>query len=119
MEFLLANWWLILIGIAAVVVLGFVVYKLFKTPLKENLEKVKQWLIYAVACAEKELGSGTGQIKLRAVYDQFLIRFPFLVAMISFEKFSKLVDEALDKFNDLLTKSEETKAYVENNKESN
>ena len=119
MDFILTNWWLILIGIAALVVLGFVIYKLFKTPLKENLAKVKEWLIYAVACAEKELGSGTGQIKLRAVYDQFLIRFPFLVAAIPFEMFSKLVDEALDKFNEILTKSQETKAYVENNKESN
>ncbi|MFR6482019.1 MAG: hypothetical protein ACLUPD_10785 [Anaerotignum faecicola] len=42
----------------------------------EQREKVKEWLLLAVTEAEKELGSGTGQLKLRYVYDLFLRRFP-------------------------------------------
>lgn len=113
-EFLLSNWAFIVIGI--VIVVAILIYKMTKTPMSENIEKVKEWLLYAVACAEKELGSGTGQIKLRAVYDQFLVRFPFLVALIPFDTFSGLVDEALEKLNELLATSQATKDYVENNK---
>lgn len=62
----------------------------------------KEWLVWAVAEAEKVLGSGTGQLKLRYVYDLAVIRFPIVSKVIPFSMFSKLVDAALAVMNDMI-----------------
>ena len=77
--------------------------------------QVKQWLLYAVIEAEKKMGGGTGEIKLRYVYDKFLIIFPKISLFISFELFKTLVDEALSKAKELLQENEKLKNYVEDN----
>lgn len=61
------------------------------------------------------MGSGTGEIKLRYVYDKFLIIFPKISLFISFELFKTLVDEALSKAKELLQENEKLKSYVEDN----
>lgn len=76
--------------------------------------KIKEWLLYAVTEAEKELGGGTGQLKLRQVYDLFVQRFPAVAAVISFDTFSGWVDEALEQMREMLAKNEQVAAYVEN-----
>ena len=58
--------------------------------------KVKEWLKYAVSIAEKDLGSGTGQLKLRQVYDMFIDKFPAFSSILPFPIFSKMVDTALE-----------------------
>lgn len=63
----------------------------------------KNWLVYAVAEAEKILGSGTGQLKLRMVYDMAVLRFPIMAKILPFNLFGKLVDAALDVMNDMIT----------------
>ena len=85
-------------------------------PTNEQLKKVKEWLLWAVAEAEKELGSGTGQLKLRYVYDMFIVKFPSLAKIISFETFSCMVDEVLDEFKKLLNKNDKMKKYIEGEK---
>ena len=65
-------------------------------------QKVRNWLVWAVSKAEQEFGSGTGQLKLRSVYNQFIARFPKLSTFITFKRFSALVDEALDILSDML-----------------
>ena len=82
-------------------------------PSNSQITKVKEWLLWAVTEAERELGSGTGQLKLRYVYDMFIVKFPFLVKVISFEHFSVLVDEALDKFRTLLETNQKLKDYID------
>lgn len=62
----------------------------------------KNWLVWAVAEAEKMLGGGTGQLKLRYVYDLAVIRFPIVSKVIPFSMFSKLVDAALAVMNDMI-----------------
>lgn len=62
----------------------------------------KNWLVWAVAEAEKVLGSGTGQLKLRYVYDMAVIRFPIMSKVLPFSMFSKLVDAALDVMRDMI-----------------
>ena len=113
MEFLLNNWWIFLVIIAIISILIYLIYTFIGYPTSTKLAKVREWLLYAVAAAEKELGSGTGQIKLRYVYDMFIARFPFLVKVISFEHFSILVDEALDKFRTLLETNQKLKDYID------
>lgn len=112
MDWFVNYWWLIVIAVAAVVVAAYGVYAFVKRPTSEQIEKVKEWLLYAVTEAEKELGSGTGQIKLRYVYDMFLTKFPFLTKAISFDTFSTLVDEVLEKFRALLETNDYLKTYV-------
>lgn len=84
-----------------------------KEPTDKKIQMVKEWLLYAVIQAEKDLGSGTGQIKLRYVWDMFIKTFPKLTPVISFELFSKLVDEALEQMRHLLETNKDIGAYVE------
>ena len=101
-DFVVENWF-VLVGLMAVVAAGgYAIYVFVKMPSDKQLSKVKEWMLYAVTKAEKELGGGTGQIKLRYVYDMFVARFTWLAKTISFEMFSMMVDEALDKMKTML-----------------
>ena len=114
LDFLMTNWqWIagvIILMTAAIITL----IKFDKKTRDEQIHQVKEWLLYAVMEAEKELGSGTGALKLRFVYDMFITKFPLLVALIPFSTFSSFVDEALDKFKKLLATTPELQAYVAN-----
>lgn len=113
MEFLINYWYFLVAAIAVLTVAGYAIYTFIKRPTTEQISKVKEWLLYAVTAAEKELGSGTGQIKLRYVYDMFIAKFPYLVKVIPFETFSILVDEALDKFRNMLDNNTNLQSYIE------
>lgn len=75
--------------------------------------KVREWLVWAVTRAEKELGGGTGQLKLRQVYDWFVTKFPALSAVLPFRVFSAWVDTALEKMKSMLTNNASVANYVE------
>ena len=107
MEFVM-NYWYVIVGIIAVlIVAGFAVYKFAGLPTKSQVAKIKEWLLFAVTKAEQELGEKTGQLKLRTVYDLFVSKFPTTAKLVSFETFSRWVDEALV----------EMKKMLENNKQ--
>ena len=112
--FFIENWYFIVTAIVMVVMAGVICWNFFKLPTKEQIAKIKEWLLYAVTEAEKELGGGTGQLKLRQVYDLFVQRFPAVAAVISFDTFSGWVDEALEQMREMLAKNENVAAYVEN-----
>lgn len=65
-------------------------------------QKVLNWLVWAVGQAEQEFGGGTGQLKLRSVYNQFITMFPKLSTLITFNRFSELVDKALEILDKML-----------------
>lgn len=88
------------------------VYVFVKMPSDKQLNKVREWLLYAVTKAEKELGGGTGQIKLRYVYDMFVARFTWLARVISFEAFSMMVDEALERMKKMLESNKAMQTLV-------
>ena len=113
MTFLLENWYLFVAAIAVAVVIGVVIGKFLNLPGSEQIEKCKEWLLWAVTEAEKELGSGTGQLKLRQVYDLFIQRFPAIAKMISFDTFMLWVDEALEKMREMLKQNKAVKELVE------
>lgn len=103
-----------IIGLVAAA--GYVIWKIYnfiKMPKADQFEAVKEWLLWAVAEAEKLYGSGTGVLKLRYVYDLFLSRFKELEYFITFDEFSKMVDDSLIGFKDLLEKNEKINNYVE------
>lgn len=104
----------VVIGILAVViVIGYAIYKFTKLEKSKQLEIMQEWLLLAVVQAEKELGGGTGQIKLRYVYDMFLNKFKFVSKIITFEQFSALVDIALIKMNDMLQSNKQIQDYID------
>ncbi len=101
---------------AVIVVIGAAaigIYQFCKLTKQKQIEIILEWLLLAVIKAEKELGSGTGQVKLRYVYDLFLDKFKFLSLVISFERFSLLVDQALDAMKDMIAKNQQVKDYIE------
>ena len=99
-----------LIILAALI--GSSVYHFVKLDKQQKVSNVKEWLKLAVVEAEKALGGGTGQLKLRYVYDKFLERFPYLAKFISFETFSGYVDEALEQLKALLESNSKVSAYI-------
>lgn len=113
MTWLIDNWYIAIGIIAVLVVAGFAIYKFTGLPNKEQMVKIKEWLLFAVVEAEKELGSGTGKIKLSMVYSAFITKFPITSKIISFETFSKLVDIALDEMKELLESNEKVKQLIE------
>lgn len=96
MNWIINNWYIIIGFIALLGTFIYVSIKFLKLPTKQQIEAVKQWLVYACIEAEKALGSKTGILKLRYVYDLFVSKFPWLAQIVSFEYFSGLVDEALE-----------------------
>lgn len=109
MDWMAQSFWIF----AVVVVVLTSVIGFFNLAKEKRIEKIKEWLLYACTLAEKELGSGTGQVKLRYVYDLFLDKFKFMSMIITFEQFSNLVDNSLDSLREMLKNNKEIKKLVE------
>ena len=116
MNWLVDNWYLIVGLIAVILMVVAGVVNFFKLPTSAQISNVKEWLKYAVAEAEKALGSGTGQLKLRMVYDMAIQTFPWLAKCIKFEQFSKWVDDALEWLNHQLENNENIVKLVKEDK---
>ena len=101
-----------LIIIALIILICVIIYAI------REPKKVKEWLIFACIQAEKTLGSGTGKLKLRTVYDMFINQFPFMSVLISFDTFSKWVDIALVEMREKKKKNEHIKEVIVNEKEN-
>ena len=112
MEFLIENWYIILAAMALGALAVVAVVRVFRLPREKQMENVRQWLLGAVTAAEKELGGGTGKLKLRTVYDAFLTKFPWLAPVIPFEQFSGLVDDALVEMRKLLADNKAVQQMV-------
>lgn len=113
MEFIINYWYIILAVIAILAAAAVATYRYLGLPREEQLAKVREWLLWAVTGAEKELGGGTGKLKLRQVYDLFVTRFPWLVRVVSFDMFSDMVDDALEEMRSMLQTNTAVKVLVE------
>lgn len=96
---------LIISGIVTIIVITYLIIN--------ERGNIKEWLIQAVTKAEKELGGGTGQLKLRTVYDWFIEKFPIVAVIIPFKVFSAWVDYALTEMRCWLSQNYSIKKYVE------
>ena len=112
MKFVTENWFLIVALMSVVASAGCATYAFLRMPKEKQLQKIREWLLYAVTRAEKELGGGTGKLKLRYVYDMFVTKFPWLVKMIPFEMFSSMVDDALDEMKEMLKQNKAVQDFV-------
>ena len=86
-----------------------------KLSRKKKVENIKEWLKLAVVEAEKTLGGGTGQLKLRYVYDQAVAQFHWIASLVSFETFSIWVDEALKWMEEQLEQNQAITNYINQN----
>lgn len=112
MDFIVENWYVIIALLAVLAVAVVLIIRFVKKPTAEQLATVKEWLLYATTLAEKELGSGTGKLKLRYVYDMFVTKFPWVAKVLPFESFSEMVDESLGSMNELLSKNAAVQLFV-------
>lgn len=109
----LIEYWSMYVALAAVLAIAvFSIYTFIKRPNGEQMKKVREWLLWAVVQAEAELGNGTGQLKLRFVYDLFIVRFVWMSRIISYEVFTFLVDEALEEMREMLATNQAVQALV-------
>lgn len=106
------NWWVLLVIFAIGIVIGNYFNIFMNLPDNEKIEKIIQWLVWAVSVAEKKYGSGTGKLKLQEVYSMFVAQFPALSNQVTFEKFSEWVDEALKKFHEIADNNEKIKEII-------
>jgi len=102
----------VFVVIAATIIsalLGF-----FKLPGDKQKAKIKEWLIWACIEAEKALQSGTGQLKLRDVWNRFcqVPAFSFIAKLISFDTFSLWVADALKEAKTMLMGNSSLAEYV-------
>lgn len=102
MNFMVENGLMLFGFVLVFIVLLLQIATFFQKPSEEQLACLKNWLLGAVVEAEKEFGSDTGELKLRSVYDKFVVRFPWLAKLITFEQFSGYVDDALVEMEELL-----------------
>ena len=109
------NWFLIVILLAVIFVLLSAIYNFVKKPSDKQIEQLKHWVFVAVIEAEKNLGTKMGEVKLNAVYNCFVMTFPALAKLISFDTFKEYVEEALDKVADLASSNSHFKEYLEEN----
>lgn len=91
----------------AVILIALIVYLVIN-----QKKKIIEWLKYAVSEAEKEMGSGTGQLKLRMVYDWYCEKFPFIAALLPFKVFSSWVDVALETMRKWLDENNAVAGYI-------
>lgn len=111
---ILIDYWAIIL--ALIVMLAFIVIAIInfmQKPSAIQIANIKEWLRFAVTEAERDLGSGTGQLKLRKVYDMALSKYPLLIRFVRFEQFSEWVDDALKWMREQLTTNPNVESYVQ------
>jgi hypothetical protein len=103
---------LILVGLFFCSAFCVMLYNFMKLTKSQQESKIKEWLLFAVVQAEKQLGGGTGKIKLRLVYDMFVTKFKFFSMLITFEQFSLLVDDALEEMKNITKDNVSISNYI-------
>lgn len=100
--------------VVTVAVTALIIYQFFLLPTDKQKDKVKEWLVWACIEAEKALQTGTGQAKLRKVYDAFIAvrAFSWVAKIISFNTFSAYVSEALAEAKKMIINSRSLAEYV-------
>lgn len=106
-NFLLANWdsVLIVVGFLAVVI---VLVKRGETKI------LKQILFNLVTQAEKQFGTGTGELKFAAVADWIYQRIPAVLKLLFTEKdIAKMIEAVLEEAKKAWGNNGDIKSYIE------
>lgn len=114
-NFIAENWFLIVFALVAIIFVTCSIIRFIHMPTAKQIENLMEWLKIAVVEAEKQFQSGTGQLKLRAVYESAVVAFPWIAKYMTFEKFSQLVDIALVWMREQIEQNEKIREYIEGN----
>ena len=102
----------VIVSVAIGLVAGYYIAYFIKAPSSAKIEMIKNWLLYATALAEKEMGSGTGELKLAKVYNMFVEKFPQVAMFLKYDKFCELVDQALVTIRRLIETNEHIDSII-------
>ena len=94
--------------VAVIMIVAFLSFKF----IQNEKTNIKEWLLLAVTEAEKALGSGTGKLKLRQVYQMFVETFPVFSKLVGFDTFSLWVDDALATMYHLISTNISINEYI-------
>lgn len=97
----------IALSVGGIILIGIIIYLVVN-----QKHKIIEWLKWAVAEAEKALGTGTGQLKLHQVYDWFCKQFSFIATILPFKVFSAWVDVALQTLDEWLDENKNINTYI-------
>lgn len=117
MSWLVENWYLLIVLLAIGAAVAAFTRYFVTLPTEEKEKNLKEWLKYAVVEAEKKLGTKTGQLKLRLVYDWAVSKFPWIIDVVSFNTFELWVDEALDWMKAAISTNKKLQEYIESEEE--
>lgn len=78
-------------------------------------QSFKSWLLWGVSEAEEYFGSGTGQLKLRYVYNLAIEKYPVFSKIIPFTVFAWLVDKALTEMRTWIESNENIANILQQN----
>lgn len=106
MQWLSNNWAFVAFGVITII---YVI---------TNPSRIQEWLVWACGEAEKELGNGTGQIKLRQVYHMFLGQYPIFSKFVPFSIFEDWVSNALKVLKNQMENNKNVKEYIETKTET-
>ena len=114
MKGLMENLYLLVAAVALVGAAATVACRFLGQPSEKQVAKIKEWLIWACIEAERGLQSGTGQLKLREVWNLFCAvpAFGWVARIISFDTFSGWVTEALATVKRMLVENPRLASYV-------
>lgn len=90
----------------------------FTRSKEDRIEILINWAKKEVYEAEEFFGSGTGQLKLAAVYNIAIKQFPWLGKLLTYDEFNeKVVKPALKWLNEQIDKNMNIKQLLEVTKE--
>lgn len=113
MDFVLNYGFIIVLLLICISALGIRLFYFAYLPSEEKIENLMNVLYWLVSEAEKDLGSGTGALKLRKVYAACVKELPWVAKLMSFNKFADYVDDALKWMRTEIEKNPKFKAYIE------
>ena len=105
MNWLIENWSMLVVSIVILTVFFYALYT--------KRANAKEWLKWAVTEAQEYLGTGTGELKLRRVYEHFIEKFPWFATFVPFPLFKVWVDEALMWMKEQIKANKDIKFFVE------
>lgn len=125
MKWVMDNWSLLVVVLSTVIVIAIRVASYLRLSDEDKakakaqhrdamLRALSDWLLIAVTEAEKELGGGTGKLKLRAVYEKAISLFgPELADIVTLEQLDQLLQVPLDQMRDMLVDNKAIRKYVD------
>ena len=114
LDWLIENWFLVVALITCIAFVISLIIRFLGLPTEKQQKKVKEWLVWGCIEAERALQSGTGQLKLREVWNMFCAvpTFTWVARLITFELFSTWVSDALLTMKEMLINNPALADYV-------